>query len=92
VFRRIDRDGDTFYIGRIAVSDEESEPVVVDWRAQVAEPFYRATGRDPMGLERRRHSRRRARALRGSTTSCSATRPTIWTVAASWARGRSSRR
>ncbi|HMS11838.1 MAG TPA: AAA family ATPase [Microthrixaceae bacterium] len=65
-FGRIDRaDGDTFYIGRIAVSDEESEPVVVDWRAQVAEPFYRATGRDPMGLERRRHFASQGRVLRG---------------------------
>ncbi len=27
----------------------------VDWRAPVAEPFYRATGREPMGLARRRH-------------------------------------
>ena len=28
---------------------------MVDWRAPVAEPFYRATGRDSMGLARRRH-------------------------------------
>ena len=47
--------GETYYIGRIAVSDEENDPVVVDWRAPVAEPFYRATGREPMGLSRRRH-------------------------------------
>ena len=46
---------ETFYIGRLAVADEQREPVVVDWRAPVAEPFYRATGRDPMGLLRRRH-------------------------------------
>lgn len=45
----------TFHIGRLAVSDEDMEPLVVDWRAPVAEPFYRATGRDPMGLRRRRH-------------------------------------
>lgn len=61
VFGRIDRraehpDGvESFHIGRLAVADEESEPVVVDWRAPVAEPFYRATGREPMGLVRRRH-------------------------------------
>lgn len=59
VFGRIDRheDGDleTFHIGRLAVSDKNREPVVVDWRAPVAEPFYRATGRMPMGLARRRH-------------------------------------
>jgi DNA helicase IV len=46
---------EAFHIGRLAVADEHSEPVVVDWRAPVAEPFYRATGRDPMGLVRRRH-------------------------------------
>ena len=28
---------------------------MVDWRAPVAEPFYRATGARPMGLRRRRH-------------------------------------
>src|SRR6185295_196075 len=35
--------------------DEHRDPVVIDWRAPVAEPFYRATGRNPMGLARRRH-------------------------------------
>jgi len=47
--------GDTYYIGRVAVADANQEVVVVDWRAPVAEPFYRATGRSPMGLARRRH-------------------------------------
>jgi DNA helicase IV len=37
------------------VSDIDQEPLVVDWRAPVAEPFYRATGAHPMGLRRRRH-------------------------------------
>ena len=69
VFGRIDRNAvadadaetdtnfpiETFHIGRLAVADENREPVVVDWRAPVAEPFYRATGREPMGLIRRRH-------------------------------------
>ncbi|MDP9071080.1 MAG: AAA family ATPase [Actinomycetota bacterium] len=55
-FGRIDReDGESFHIGRLAVSSEDHEPLVVDWRAPVAEPFYRATGRHPMGLVRRRH-------------------------------------
>lgn len=57
--------GDTYYIGRIAVSDEENDPVVVDWRAPVAEPFYRATGREPMGLSLRRHFISRGRTLLG---------------------------
>jgi DNA helicase IV len=61
VFGRIDRRAEqpsgteSFHIGRLAVADQNSEPVVVDWRAPVAEPFYRATGREPMGLLRRRH-------------------------------------
>jgi len=61
VFGRIDRTADegdeieAFHIGRLAVADANREPVVVDWRAPVAEPFYRATGREPMGLLRRRH-------------------------------------
>src|SRR5687767_1008493 len=56
VFGRIDRDeGEHFHIGRLAVAAEDQEPLVVDWRAPVAEPFYRATGRHPMGLARRRH-------------------------------------
>ena len=46
---------ESFHIGRLAVADDQSNPVVVDWRAPVAEPFYRATGRQPMGLARRRH-------------------------------------
>jgi DNA helicase IV len=50
-----------FYIGRIAVADEHQEPVVVDWRAPIAEPFYRATGRNPLGLARRRHFATRGR-------------------------------
>ena len=56
VFGRIDtEDGDAFHIGRVAVADAEQNPLVVDWRAPVAEPFYRATGRHPLGLRRRRH-------------------------------------
>lgn len=55
-FGRIDDvEGEKFYIGRMGVSGEDQEPLVVDWRAPVAEPFYRATGRFPMGLARRRH-------------------------------------
>jgi DNA helicase IV len=62
IFGRIDkRPGpgvtaeESFHIGRLALSDEHHEPLVVDWRAPVAEPFYRATGAQPMGLRRRRH-------------------------------------
>jgi DNA helicase IV len=71
VFGRIDRSAESpgavesFHIGRLAVADEDREPVVVDWRAPVAEPFYRATGRNPMGLLRRRHFAVEGRKLLG---------------------------
>ena len=44
VFGRIDRSGpestsEAFHIGRLAISDRNQEPVVVDWRAPIAEPF-----------------------------------------------------
>ncbi len=61
VFGRIDRTPDgggqaePFHIGRLAVPDKDNNQIVVDWRAQIAEAFYRATGRDPMQLVRRRH-------------------------------------
>ena len=46
VFGRIDQEADAgggvFHIGRVGVWDEEQDPVVVDWRAPVAEAFYRA--------------------------------------------------
>jgi DNA helicase IV len=54
-FGRIDETSkERFYIGRRHVEDEGGKPVVVDWRAEVATPFYRATLSDPMGLHRRR--------------------------------------
>ena len=75
VFGRIDRlpiedsqhpdSVESFHIGRLAVADESADPVVVDWRAPVAEPFYRATGRDPLGLARRRHFHVQGRELLG---------------------------
>ena len=50
-----DEPGESFHIGRVAVSGDDLEPLIVDWRAPVAEPFYRATGIEPLGLARRRH-------------------------------------
>ncbi len=48
-------DIETFHIGRLAIHSAAQDPLVVDWRAPIAEPFYRATGRDPQGLVLRRH-------------------------------------
>ena len=54
-FGRLDADdGDTWYVGRRHVEDERGDPVVIDWRAPVSTPFYRATAADPMELKRRR--------------------------------------
>lgn len=57
-FGRIDRsDGLAHHIGRIGIREDDTEhtPVLIDWRAPVARPFYLATGHTPMGLRRRRH-------------------------------------
>ncbi len=55
-FGRLDLEaGPTHYVGRVSVTDAAQDPVVVDWRAPVAEPFYRATAVEPMGVVRRRH-------------------------------------
>ena len=45
---------ETRYIGRLGVRDSEYEPLVIDWRAPAAEPFYRATQVNPMNVIRRR--------------------------------------
>ena len=60
-FGRIDRAGDerqptgeTFHIGRRHVRDDAGDPMVIDWRAPMSRPFYRATANAPMGVRRRR--------------------------------------
>ncbi|MGH3731962.1 MAG: HelD family protein [Acidimicrobiales bacterium] len=58
-------DGDIYHVGRLAVSDEALNPLVIDWRAPVAEAFYRATGIEPLGLSRRRHVAIRANEVSG---------------------------
>ncbi len=49
------QEGQRFYIGRRHVHDADGDPMVVDWRAPVSQPFYRASRKDPMhiGLRRR---------------------------------------
>ncbi len=46
--------GERFHIGRRHVHDPEGRPVVIDWRAPVSRPFYRASPAEPMGLALRR--------------------------------------
>ncbi|MFJ1900378.1 HelD family protein [Streptomyces sp. NPDC088115] len=59
VFGRIDwTDGTALRIGRIGLHTEEDDlPLLVDWRANAARPFYEATPVHPMDLRRRRHLR-----------------------------------
>ncbi|HEY3845269.1 MAG TPA: ATP-binding domain-containing protein [Acidimicrobiales bacterium] len=55
LFGRIDEDaGPSWHIGRRHVEDQRGDPVVVDWRAPVSVPFYRARVEDALGLTRRR--------------------------------------
>jgi DNA helicase IV len=55
VFGRLDTESrQQLYVGRIGVRDAEYEPLVIDWRAPAAEPFYRATPTDRHGVVRRR--------------------------------------
>lgn len=43
-----------WYIGRRHIENDQHDPVVIDWRAPIAAPFYRATHADPFGLSHRR--------------------------------------
>jgi DNA helicase IV len=47
-------DGEKFYIGRRHVHDADGDPMVIDWRAPVSQPFYRASRKDPMDIALRR--------------------------------------
>jgi DNA helicase IV len=55
-FGRLDSaDGEILHIGRIGLHDEDYEPLLVDWRAPAARPFYIATAVANEGVVRRRH-------------------------------------
>lgn len=55
-FGRLDSaDGNKRYIGRTGLSDEAANPLLMDWRADAAAPFYQATAAQPLGIARRRH-------------------------------------
>ncbi|WP_433394061.1 HelD family protein [Micromonospora sp. KLBMP9576] len=65
-FGRLDTDDDgdaPRYVGRIGIFDTDGdyEPLLMDWRAPAARPFYLATAANPQGVRRRRHLRTRAR-------------------------------
>jgi DNA helicase IV len=59
-FGRLDFDDTSHqHIGRIGIFDEDNdyEPLLMDWRAPAARPFYLATAAAPDGVKRRRHIR-----------------------------------
>lgn len=49
--------GDPVYVGRLGLSDSTGSPLLLDWRAPAAEPFFGATHANPMGLASRRRYR-----------------------------------
>ncbi|MFV2021923.1 hypothetical protein [Micromonospora sp. LOL_023] len=49
-----DADSDRIHIGRRNVRDQTGHPLVIDWRARIATPFYRATSKDPQRVRVRR--------------------------------------
>ncbi|RII19818.1 Helicase IV [Streptomyces sp. YIM 130001] len=56
---------ETLHIGRIGVLDEDFAPLVIDWRAPAAAPFYRSTPVDPGRVVRRRVVRSKGRRVLG---------------------------
>ena len=65
-FGRLDYDdGQRSYVGRIGLFDDagDYEPLLLDWRAPAARPFYLATAASPEGVKRRRHIRTRGRTV-----------------------------
>ncbi|WP_243754241.1 HelD family protein [Labedaea rhizosphaerae] len=64
-FGRLDLvDGRRAYIGRLGLfRDEDDEPLLVDWRAPAARPYYVATAAEPGGVRRRRRITTRGRTV-----------------------------
>lgn len=69
-FGRLDSfSGERSHIGRIGIFDEDDdyEPLLLDWRAPAARPFYTATGANPENMRRRRQFHTRGRELTAFT-------------------------
>lgn len=63
-FGRLDSsDGESFYVGRIGLSDADHAPLLTDWRAPAAQAFYSATAANPSGVINRRHLTTRGRTV-----------------------------
>ncbi|GAB3715233.1 hypothetical protein [Mariniluteicoccus flavus] len=55
--RMVHEDGAVDYIGRMGLRDDAGQPLLIDWRAPAAEPFFAATHARPKGLVSRRRYR-----------------------------------
>lgn len=47
----------TLYVGRESIRNAENKVLVINWRADAAAPFYKATAKEPLGITRRRRLR-----------------------------------
>lgn len=66
VFGRLDLDsGECRYIGRIGLTSEGRQRLMLDWRAPEAGVFYQATAFDRQGVRRRRHLLLKRREVQG---------------------------
>src|ERR671933_1370441 len=65
-FGRLDlADGGRRYVGRLGLSDDAQQQLLLDWRAPAASAFYQATAAAPQGVARRRHLATKGRAVVG---------------------------
>ncbi|HYY12305.1 MAG TPA: UvrD-helicase domain-containing protein, partial [Kineosporiaceae bacterium] len=65
-FGRLDlADGARRYVGRLGLSDDAQQQLLIDWRAPAASAFYQATAAAPQGVARRRHLATKGRAVVG---------------------------
>jgi DNA helicase IV len=51
------QEGETTYVGRLGLTGNDGQRLLVDWRSPAAEPFFGATHANPMGLSSRRRYR-----------------------------------
>jgi hypothetical protein len=55
--RMVTQDGTASFVGRFGLTDDEGNPLLIDWRSPAAAPFFGATRAEPQGLASRRRYR-----------------------------------